>query len=94
MVEEAHRKSLIHKISISFIIQPERKDIYNEFKKQISLIETQSSPDTSTTISATIGKGVIEVEKGDITKQKVWKIIFRSDFISSTFIFAGGCYYC
>jgi hypothetical protein len=94
MVEEAHRKSLMHNISISFIIQPERKDNYNEFKTQISLIETQSSSDTSTTISAPIGKGVIEVEKGDITKQKVWKIIFGSDFISSTFIFAGGRYYC
>ena len=71
MVGEAHRKSLLHDVSISFVIQPERKDIYNEFQNQIDLINPQSSSDKSSTISATVGKGVIEVEKGDITKQKV-----------------------
>jgi hypothetical protein len=71
MVGEAHRKCRTYNISISFVIQPERTDIYDEFQKQINMVQSQSSCDKWETISATVGKGRIEVEQGDITMQKV-----------------------
>ncbi len=71
MVGEAYRKLLIDSLSVSFIIQPERTDIYDKFQKQINLIRSQSSSNKLNTVAATIGKGTIEVEKGDITMQKV-----------------------
>ncbi len=71
MVGEANRKRRTYNISISFVIQPERTDVYDEFQKQINLIQPQSTCDKSKTISATVGKGRIEVEQGDITMQKV-----------------------
>lgn len=46
-------------------------DIYNEFYKQIQLIQSQQSAGGIEAISALIGKGTIEVEQGDITKQNV-----------------------
>ncbi|UJR24224.1 hypothetical protein I4U23_027191 [Adineta vaga] len=74
MVGEAYRQSLKRNINISFVIQPERTDVYNEINKQIDLIETQ----TSEVKSIAVGSGVIEVVKGDITKQKVDVIIGSS----------------
>jgi len=71
MVEEAYRKLLMYNISISFVIQPERTDIYDEFQKQINLRRSQSSSNVLRAISEIVGKGRIEVEEGDITMQKV-----------------------
>lgn len=71
MVGEAHRKTQMYSISVLFVIQSERTDIYNEFQKQIDLLQPQSSCDKLRTISANAGNGKIEVEQGDITKQKV-----------------------
>ncbi|CAF2928917.1 unnamed protein product [Rotaria sp. Silwood2] len=76
MVEKAHRLLAVHPISVSFIIQPERTDIYDEFQKRISLLKQQYSE--MKTVSAKIGKGTIEVEMGDITTQKVDAIIGSS----------------
>ncbi len=73
MVGEAYRKLGMHNISVSFVIQPERKDIYDEFEKQRNLIQSQSSSNKLRKISETVGKGTIEIEQGDITKQKVLK---------------------
>ena len=41
MVEEAHRKLQSHTISVSFIIQPQKTNIYDEFQKQIDLLQPQ-----------------------------------------------------
>lgn len=71
MVEEAHHKLLTHSISVSFVIEPGRNDIYDEFQRQINLLQQPQLPPVSKVISATIGKGSIEVEQGDITLQKV-----------------------
>jgi hypothetical protein len=71
MVGEAYRKLLIHNMSISFVIQPERTDIYDEFQKHINLIRLQALSNKLTTVSAAVGKGTMEVEQGDITMQKV-----------------------
>jgi hypothetical protein len=72
MVEEAHRKSQKHGISVTFVIQPQRADIYDEFQKQINLLQQPPLPTESTKIiSATINKGSIEVSMGDLTAEKV-----------------------
>ncbi|CAF3469370.1 unnamed protein product [Rotaria socialis] len=73
MVGEVHRKSRIHDISVTFVIQPDRKDIYDEFKKQIDLLESPSPSSKLRIICAKFGEGDIEVEMGDITKQKVFQ---------------------
>ncbi|CAF4792968.1 unnamed protein product, partial [Rotaria sp. Silwood1] len=80
MIEEAHQKLQKHAISVSFVIQSERTDIYDEFQKQINLLQQQPTQPTEPvkTISATVNKGTIEVEKDDITKQKVDVIIGSS----------------
>ncbi len=98
MVEEAHRKLQKHGISVSFVIQPERTDIYDEFQKQINLSrqppqQPSKQPPQLTepvkTISATVQKGIIEVEKGDITTQKVYITIslwFDITFVIFVFV--------
>ncbi|CAF3470720.1 unnamed protein product [Rotaria sp. Silwood2] len=78
MVEKAHRLLAVHPISVSFIIQPERTNIYDEFQKRISLLKQQQQSSEMKTVSAKIGKGTIEVEMGDITTQKVDVIIGSS----------------
>ncbi|CAF5018093.1 unnamed protein product [Rotaria sp. Silwood1] len=40
LIEEAHQLGSLHPIAISFIIEPDRTDIYDEFKKQISLLDS------------------------------------------------------
>jgi hypothetical protein len=75
-VNEAHRQLAKHPMSVSFVIQPQRTDIYDEFQKQINLLQLpqQQQPLATETVSATIGNGTIEVVKGDITTQKVNKL--------------------
>ncbi len=70
MVGEAYRKLEMHNISVSFVIQPERMDVYDEFEKHRNLIQSQSSSNKLRAVCETVGKGIIEVEQGDITKQK------------------------
>lgn len=65
MIRTAHRKLSKHSISISFVIQPSNIDVYAEFQKQRDLMIQ------SKFISERIGKGTMEVEKGDITTQHV-----------------------
>ncbi|CAF1936191.1 unnamed protein product [Rotaria magnacalcarata] len=59
MVETAYRKLQKHAISVSFAIEPKRLDIYDEFQKQINLLEqpsqTRQPAEPVKTIAATIG---------------------------------------
>lgn len=71
MVEEAHRKSSSNSISVLFVIQPERKDVYNEFQKHVNSSQQPQPPPICKTTTTTVGKGTIEVVAGDITAQKV-----------------------
>jgi O-acetyl-ADP-ribose deacetylase (regulator of RNase III) len=71
MVGEVCRKLQAYNMSISFVIQPERADVYDEFRKQVDIILSQLLQNTMKIMSATVGKGRIEVEQGDITMQKV-----------------------
>jgi hypothetical protein len=73
MIEEAHRQTQKHGISILFVIQPERTDIYDEFQKQINFSQQPpQSVEAVKSISTAVNKGIIEVEQGDITAQKVF----------------------
>ncbi|CAF3262026.1 unnamed protein product [Rotaria sp. Silwood2] len=81
LIEEAHQLQTLYPIAVSFIIQPDRTDIYDEFKNQIDLLESseqleplERTPETPT-VSLPIGNGTIIVEKGNITTQKVDVII-------------------
>ena len=95
MVEEAHRKLQKYPISTLFVIQTERTDIYDEFQKQIRALPSPAPIATPVkTITATVDKGIIEVEKGDITAQKVGIDILFYIKIASKFLYSiGRCYH-
>ncbi|CAF0956028.1 unnamed protein product [Didymodactylos carnosus] len=86
----------INKQATSQHITPERVDIYNEFQKHINALTAELSrapqPTEIKPVSTTIGKGTIEVGKGDITKQKVDVIIASSssEILKQIIINAGG----
>lgn len=72
MIEEACRKSSTYHISVLFVIQPERIDVYDQFQKQLNLFQTSlSSKKSKDIVSELVGNGKIEIEQGDITKQNV-----------------------
>lgn len=71
MVGEAYRKLSRNRISVAFVIQPDRKDIHDEFQKHINLLQQPQPPQIAKTMSTTVGNGVIEVVAGDITAQRV-----------------------
>jgi hypothetical protein len=66
MCEEARRQSFATGISIVFVIQAERTDIYDAFQEQINSAAPKGKP-----VSTKVANATIEVEEGDITKQKV-----------------------
>jgi hypothetical protein len=86
MIQEADRQLLKHSISVLFVIQPDRMDIYDEFHKQIQLLQSQQSAGGVEAMSTMVGKGTIEVEQGDITTQKVSK--------KNTILFEYSSFYC
>ncbi|CAF4034369.1 unnamed protein product [Rotaria sp. Silwood2] len=82
----------MHDLSISFVIQSERTDIYDEYKKQIDLLRQPLSFDKLRTIQATFNKRIIEVIVGDITMQRVDVTIGISSlgFLTDAIIKAAG----
>ncbi len=66
-VKQCQELLLKYPISIVFVIQPEKTEIYDEFRQRIGPSEHGREPP----VSLKIGNGVIEVKKGDITKQRV-----------------------
>ncbi len=75
MIQQADRQLLTHSISVVFVIQPDRMDVYGEFQQQIRSLQLSRDVEA---MSTTVGKGIIEVEQGDITMQKVDVIISDS----------------
>ena len=73
MVEEAHQLSHKHGMSVLFVIEPQRADVYQEFQKEINSRPLSSVMSTMPTkiVSLPVNKGVIEVELGDLVTQKV-----------------------
>ncbi|CAF3757348.1 unnamed protein product [Rotaria magnacalcarata] len=92
MIEEVYRKLQLNDLSVTFVVQPDKKDVYAEFQKQINSLARQSLPTTGKTRCATFGKGVIEIEMGDITTQNVDAIIgsSSSDILKEKIIKAAG----
>ncbi|CAM2716734.1 unnamed protein product [Rotaria socialis] len=78
MVGTVYSKLKTNPMSVSFVIQPDKKDIYDEFKKHIDELQPPPSSIILKAIAAKLGKGTIEVEMGDITKQKVDVIVGSS----------------
>jgi len=66
-----------HPITVLFVIQPDKIDIYEEFRKQLGSSGQQEEISILQPVSLTIGKGIIDVEKGDITKQTVITFFYR-----------------
>jgi hypothetical protein len=64
-VREVEQQLITYPIAISFVIQPNKINIYEEFQKQVGSFQHQEQN------SITIDKGIIQIEKGDITKQTV-----------------------
>ncbi|CAF1311317.1 unnamed protein product [Adineta steineri] len=75
LVDEVYRQLVKYPLSVSFVILPNRTDIYNEFQEQINLVQQTSEIKS---LSVAIGKGTVEVELGDITTQKVDVIVGNS----------------
>ena len=72
MTDEASFLSGKHGISVLFVIQPQRNDIYDEFQQKIgSTQHPQISRPSPKMISMSVNQGVMEVHMGDITTQKV-----------------------
>ncbi|CAF3559154.1 unnamed protein product [Rotaria socialis] len=92
MVEYVYWKVKAHSMMVTFVIQPDRNDIYDEFKKHIDLLESPSPSSKLRIICAKFGEGDIEVEMGDITKQKVDVIVgsTSSGILTDTIINAAG----
>lgn len=72
MIQKVHQKQQMHNIAVTFVIIPSRNDIYDDFQKQLCLLKPEAVLADSKKVSATVKKGVIEVEQGDITMQKVF----------------------
>ena len=72
MVEEGHQLSHKHGISVLFVVEPQRTDVSDEFQKQINLTHQSSvSSLLAKIVSQPVNKGLIQVELGDLTTQKV-----------------------
>ncbi|CAF4405980.1 unnamed protein product, partial [Rotaria magnacalcarata] len=78
MVQTVYSRLKTYQMSVTFVIQPDKTDIYDEFKKHIDLLETRLAPTKAGVISARCGTGEITVEMADITIQKVDVIIASS----------------
>ncbi|CAF3438093.1 unnamed protein product [Rotaria sp. Silwood1] len=89
MVNKVHQEQILHKISVSFIIQSTKKETFYHFDKQINLLNQSASIDS---LSKIVQNGLIQIEKGDITKQKVDVIVVSSssDYLRQIVIMEGG----
>ncbi|CAF3459991.1 unnamed protein product [Rotaria sp. Silwood1] len=77
MVNKVHQEQILHKISVSFIIQSTKKETFYHFDKQINLLNQSASIDS---LSKIVQNGLIQIEKGDITKQKVKYLFAEKKF--------------
>ena len=94
LVDEAYRIQATHPIAVSFVIQTDRTDIYDAFQNQIDSLKKPQKPLETPVISMATGNGIIVVEKGNITTQKVLSeeqlLVHNISFI---LFLIGRCYY-
>ncbi|CAF3738304.1 unnamed protein product [Adineta steineri] len=77
-IGQCQRLLVKYPLSVVFVIQPEKVEIYDEFCQHISSSKHGQTTVKEPPISLRIGNGIIEVKKDDITKQKVDVIIGSS----------------
>ncbi|CAF4014160.1 unnamed protein product [Rotaria magnacalcarata] len=92
LVGEAFRLVAINAINVSFIVQPDKDSVFHEFQQQINLLRQLEKPSEIPTMSISIGKGMLLVEKGNITTQKVDAIVgsSSSEILKQAIIEAAG----
>lgn len=81
MIHKCHQQQSSHQISVSILIEPKRKDLLEHFQRQISLLSS-----TTDFYSTNICNSVIQIEKGDINKQKVIRFIWRRNLFCERLI--------
>lgn len=81
LIDEVDRQLLKYDISVIFVIEPMRTDIYDRFQQQIFALP--SFKDEIEAISIPVMKGRITIEQGDLTRQQVIVLsnIFASNLI-------------
>ncbi|UJR07910.1 hypothetical protein I4U23_012193 [Adineta vaga] len=86
LIGEVQRWLTKYPLAVTFVIQENKNDIYDEFQKHVNSCNEQDQ------CSITVGKGTIVVEKGNITKQKVDVIIgsSSSENLRQVLLKAGG----
>ncbi len=90
LVRRARQQLTKYPITVVFVIQPDKMDVYEEFRTQLGSSGQQEDVPIAKLVSLTIEKGIIEIVKGDITKQIVISCLTKSnDHFSSL----GGCYH-
>ncbi|CAF3699333.1 unnamed protein product [Rotaria socialis] len=90
IIEQIHQQQFLHKnIFVSFIIESNKKDIFNYFYEHLNSLNQSISQNS---ISKTIENSQIQLEKGDIIKQKVDAIVVSSssDILKQLIIIEGG----
>ncbi|CAM2721829.1 unnamed protein product [Rotaria socialis] len=90
IIEQIHQQQFLHKnIFVSFIIESNKKDIFNYYYEHLNSLNQSISQNS---ISKTIANSQIQLEKGDIIKQKVDAIVVSSssDILKQLIIIEGG----
>ncbi|UJR11706.1 hypothetical protein I4U23_015887 [Adineta vaga] len=75
LINQCQQSLTKYPLSIVFVIQSDKTDIYEEFRQHIGLSKHGQTTVKEPPISLKIVNGIIEVKKDDITKQKVDVII-------------------
>lgn len=70
-VSHCHQLLTKHPLSIVFVIQPEKTEIYDNFHREIASAKHRQTTVKEPPVSLRIGNGIIEVKKADITQQQV-----------------------
>lgn len=71
LIGQCQRLLRKYPLSVVFVIQPERVEIYEDFRRHLGSSKHGHSIVKEPPISLKIGSGVIEVKKDDVTKQRV-----------------------
>ena len=68
LIAEVDQQLFMHSISVLFIVEPNRTDIYDRFRHEIFSLQSSGEIEA---ISTPVGKGRMAAELGDITMQQV-----------------------
>ncbi|CAF1436669.1 unnamed protein product [Adineta ricciae] len=75
LVGECQQLVAKYPLSVVFVIQPEKVELYDEFRQYLGVSKHRQTTVKEPPISLRIANGLIEVKKDDITKQQVDVII-------------------